>query len=70
MRATFPQCHSFIFSCEGFCLRCFFGIKVFILTLKPEADAALQGSVDLLRLFMWDWEAQGGQFCASTDQWL
>lgn len=57
-------------SCQGFCLQYFFGIRVFVLTLKPEASVAVQDCGEEPRLFVWGWEALGGQFCASTAQWL
>lgn len=61
-----PLCSSW----QGFCLQCFFGIRVFVLPLKSEAGAAVQGCGEEPRLFVWGWEALGGQFCASTAQWL
>jgi len=69
-RATFPERCFLCCSCQGFWLRCFFGITGFFLTLKPEAGAALQGCVEEPRLLVWGSEALGRQFCPSTAQWL
>lgn len=71
MRANVLLCRPFMFFPPGlFACSVTLLSEFSLVTLKPEVDAALQGCGEEPELFVWCWEALGGQLGASAALWL